>query len=196
MWRTAGSPIMPASFASTGACSCTTGEVCTSTCARHRADGDRAAGKLDPGKALDLRQVDQLRRPGEPQLHGRQQRVAAGEDLGVLDSWLSMLRRLPQRLRAVEGKAVHCGSPVSLEPHAARGGAPCRLSGSPPTPSAASPAWRVFGADRVGDGVDDGGGRRDRAGLAAALDAERVRRASGHGGVDLQRRQIVGARHA
>ena len=53
----------------------------------------------------------------------------------------------------------------------------------------------LFGADRIGDGVDDGGRRGDGAGLAAAFDAERIGRAFGHRGVDLQRRQIVGARH-
>ena len=35
----------------------------------------------------------------------------------------------------------------------------------------------VLVAQRVGDGVDDGGGRGDGAGLAATLDAQRVRRA-------------------
>ena len=51
-------------------------------------------------------------------------------------------------------------------------------------------------ADRVGDGVDDGGGRSDRAGFAAALDAERVRRAGRHRRADVEGRQVVGARHA
>ena len=36
-------------------------------------------------------------------------------------------------------------------------------------------------ADRVGDGVDDGGRCADRAGLAAALDAERIARTQRRG---------------
>src|SRR5947208_655909 len=54
----------------------------------------------------------------------------------------------------------------------------------------------LLAADRVRDGVDDGGGRGDRAGFAAALDAERVRRAFRHRHVDLERRHVVRARHA
>ena len=39
------------------------------------------------------------------------------------------------------------------------------------------------------------GGRADRAGLAAALDAERIARAQRRGVRQLERRQVVGARH-
>src|SRR5487761_2265930 len=38
---------------------------------------------------------------------------------------------------------------------------------------------QIFGSDRVGDGVDHRGGRRDRTGLAAAFDAERIGRRLG-----------------
>ncbi len=38
-------------------------------------------------------------------------------------------------------------------------------------------------------------GARNRARFAAALDAERIRRTFGHGRTDLERRQVVGARH-
>ncbi len=49
---------------------------------------------------------------------------------------------------------------------------------------------------RVGDGVDHGRRRRNGPGLAAALDAQRVRRAWRHRHTDLEGRQVVGARHA
>src|SRR5664279_2077705 len=55
--------------------------------------------------------------------------------------------------------------------------------------------FKLVVADRIGDGVDDGGGCADRAGLAATLDAERIARAQRRGVVQLERRQIVGARH-
>src|SRR6266576_715907 len=54
----------------------------------------------------------------------------------------------------------------------------------------------LLAADRVGDGVDDRGGRGDGAGLAAAFDAERVRRAFRHRHADLERGHVVRARHA
>ena len=53
----------------------------------------------------------------------------------------------------------------------------------------------VFRTDGSGDRVHHRGGRRDRAGFAAALDAERVGRAFGHRRLDGEGRQIVGARH-
>ena len=64
----------------------------------------------------------------------------------------------------------------------------------------ASAAWRASArslhAERIGDRVHQRGGRADRAGLAAALHAERVVRARRLARVDLERRQVVGARHA
>ena len=49
---------------------------------------------------------------------------------------------------------------------------------------------------RVDDRVDDRGRRADRAGLSAALDAERVGGAGGLVGGEVDRRHVVGARHA
>ena len=64
------------------------------------------------------------------------------------------------------------------------------------TRSGESPAFPgLVVADRVRDGVDHGGRCADRAGLAAALDAERIARTQRRGVVQLERRQIVGARH-
>ena len=52
--------------------------------AGHGADGDGAAARLDPGRPSMRDEIDKHRRAGEPQLHGRQQGVTAGEELGVL----------------------------------------------------------------------------------------------------------------
>ena len=50
-------------------------------------------------------------------------------------------------------------------------------------------------AHGIGDGVDHGRRRGDRARLAAALDAERVGGARGHRHADIEGGQIIGARH-
>ena len=52
-----------------------------------------------------------------------------------------------------------------------------------------------FAADRIGDGVDHGCRCRDRPGLAAAFDAERIGRRLGFSKADLERRQVVRMRH-
>ena len=51
---------------------------------RQRADPPAPVLALDPVQTRDLAQVDEQRWRGQPQLHQRQQRVAAGEQLGVL----------------------------------------------------------------------------------------------------------------
>src|SRR5262249_22222284 len=57
---------------------------------------------------------DQFRRPGEAELHGRQQRVAASQELGVR-ILAEHVDRLPQRLRTLVREAVHRSSPLSLQ---------------------------------------------------------------------------------
>src|SRR5688572_26355913 len=54
----------------------------------------------------------------------------------------------------------------------------------------------IFDADRIGDGVHQRGGRADCAGFAASLHAEWVVRTGRLAGVDLERRQVVGAGNA
>src|SRR4029077_9502494 len=70
----------------------------------------RTAALLDAGQALDQRQVDELRRFRQPQLHGRQQRVAAGQDFRVFVLGQQM-GPLPHRARAIEGESVHRSPP-------------------------------------------------------------------------------------
>ena len=48
------------------------------------ADDERTALHLDAVEPLDMGEIHQMRRAGEPLLHDRQQRVAAGDHLGVL----------------------------------------------------------------------------------------------------------------
>ena len=48
------------------------------------ADGDVVAGVADVGQVVQPADVDEHRRRGQPQLHQRQQRVAAGEQLGLV----------------------------------------------------------------------------------------------------------------
>src|SRR6185503_5814683 len=81
------------------------------------ADDERAALHLDAGQPLDLGQVDDVLRPREAKLHGRDQRVAAGEELGLLLAGQKACR-LPYRGRAMEFEFVH-GVP-SLIPNISR----------------------------------------------------------------------------
>src|SRR5262249_30933753 len=71
-----------------------------------RADRQRTPLQLDAGKALDLRHVDDVLGPGEAQLHGRNERVAAGQKLRLLLPSQEP-RRLPHRGRAMEFEFVH-----------------------------------------------------------------------------------------
>ena len=75
---------------------------------RHRADDERAAGHLDAGQALDLRQVDDVLGPGKAQLHGGDQRMPAGEELCLLLLG-QQARGLAHGRRAVLGECVHRG---------------------------------------------------------------------------------------
>ena len=188
-WRTAGSPIRPARWASAGMLLLHHRRGRDLDVRRHRADDERAARHLDAGQAFDLGQVDEMLRPGEAQLHRRDQRVAAGQELCFFLLG-QQARGLPHGRRPVLGECVHRDAP-----YAALASAvdllqclPHRLCGRRHR--------QILGADRVGDGVDHRRRRRDRARLAAALDAERVRRRFRRGHVDLERRQIVRPRHA
>jgi len=53
---------------------------------RHRADHDRTALQLDAGHlAFDRIEVDDVAGRGQPQLHGRDQRLPAREDFRLLE---------------------------------------------------------------------------------------------------------------
>src|ERR1051326_8712115 len=192
MWRTAGSPIMPASLASAGIASATTGEVLTSTwrviapilserpfssmpdrpstSARSTSCGGPAKRNFMVGNSVwpparSLASSFLLSRPAV-------WRSVCGR--WKVKAYIAVLRYLvwSSRLRQLAG-------PLQRRPHVGgRGRHIDRL-----------------GTERIGDRVHHRRRRGDGAGFAAALDAQRIGRAFGLGHVDLERRQIVGARH-
>jgi hypothetical protein len=83
--------------------------------ARHRAELDRAVALLDIGEALDPVQVDDVIRQDEAHVEHRHQRLAAGEQLGVVE-------RAEQADRLVDGfrivvlkqRRLHCGPVANI----------------------------------------------------------------------------------
>src|SRR5438270_4917536 len=65
----------------------------------HRADPPAAVLPLHAVQPRNATQVDQQRRGGEPQLHQRQQRVAAGQQLGLVAILVQHPDRLLERVR-------------------------------------------------------------------------------------------------
>ena len=65
---------------------------------RHRADPPLAVLALRAAQARDLAQVHEQRRRRQAQLHQRQQRVPAGQHLGVLAAVAQRLERLVERV--------------------------------------------------------------------------------------------------
>ena len=142
-------------------------------------------------RSLQPADVDEHARLGQAQLHQRQQAVAAGEELGVV----AVLADQADRLLGRPGPHV-------VERGGDHDGSVCRVGG-----------WRgwpfhtVLGTgrhrdvgdaeagQRVDDGVDDGRGGADGAGLADALDAERVGRRRRDGVAERERRDVAGRRH-
>ena len=78
---------------------------------RHGADDDRAALLLDTAQALDQRQIDERRRLRQPLLHHRQERMSAGQQLGLRVA-RQQTGRLADRGRTMESEIVHSKSPV------------------------------------------------------------------------------------
>jgi hypothetical protein len=73
-----------------------------------RADHERAALHLDARQPFDLRHVDDVLRPCEAKLHGRDQGVAAGEELRLLLPG-QQARCLAHRGGAMKFELVHSG---------------------------------------------------------------------------------------
>ena len=78
------------------------------------ADGDVVAGVADVGEIAQAADVDQHRRRRQPQLHEREQRVAAGEQLGVVAVLTEQADRLVGRVGplVVERGRDHAGLPA------------------------------------------------------------------------------------
>ena len=83
-----------------------------------RPDPPVAVLALDPVQAGDLAQVDEQRRRRQPQLHQRDQRVPAGQRLGVLAAVGERPDRLVERVRGgvVELCRDHAAPPSGLAP--------------------------------------------------------------------------------
>ena len=130
---------------------------------RHRADAGGPVVALDAGQLADPAQVHQQRRRRQPQLHQRQQRVAAGEELRVLAAVAQRAQRRVERLGSdvVELGAGSCPTSLARRGRSGAGGsarrgrrAPCPAPswpgprptpgppGSPATPASASAACR------------------------------------------------------
>src|ERR1700736_6125083 len=83
LWRTAGSPINPASSASAGIASPTVAELATSACLAVAPMTSARPFISMPSSPSMWERSTRVRRAGEPLLHDRQQGMAAGDDLGV-----------------------------------------------------------------------------------------------------------------
>src|SRR3954470_3823109 len=98
----------------------------------HGADHDRTALQLDAGETFDLTEIDDIGRLGEPELHHRDQRMAAGQKL--------RLGKLGQQI----GRLTNRGGAVILEfIHRSRFPYSCdaALSSQEVTRPAATPSW-------------------------------------------------------
>src|ERR1051325_5668914 len=84
LWRTAGSPIMPASSASAGMASPTIGELATEACLAVAAMTSERPFISSPRGPRDGGSRSRWGGAREPLLHARHQRVPAGDPLGVL----------------------------------------------------------------------------------------------------------------
>ena len=72
----------------------------------HRADDDVAAVGLDPLEIADRAEVDQMRGSGQPELHHRDEAVAAGKRAGVLAEIGKQGHGLADGFRAVVGETA------------------------------------------------------------------------------------------
>ena len=125
---------------------------------RRGPDRDLLARHGDTAQSVDMGEVDQVRRRGKPRLHGRNQRHATRQELGV--PLLGELASFGDRLGAVIVDRIHGRVSSVLR---------C-VDGRPDTLGRRG-HQKVVVADGVGDGVDDRWRRADRPRLAAALDA-------------------------
>src|SRR5580692_9777719 len=201
-WRTAGSPIMPASFASTGIACCTTGEVLTSLC------------RVMAPMVIERPLISMPDRPSTSDRSTSCEGLARRSFMVGSSVWppakILASSSLANRLAAcrtvcgrLKVKAYIFSPPfISISRRSWReemGSCRVRQLVGPlqhrPDRSGRCRHVDDFGAQGIGDGVHHRSRCRDGTGLAAAFDAERVRRTSGEGGVDLERRKIVGARH-
>ena len=144
--------------------------------ARHGADHYRFAFATDASEFGDPAEIDDRGGSGEPLLHRGDERLTAGQQLGVL------VRESGERVLnvggVVVGECIHGIISERVWERAPSGAADAslfsgalhdRLLGGAPDDLRRGGHGDVFMADRVGDRVDHGRRRGDRAGFAAAL---------------------------
>ena len=140
----------------------------------HGADDEGAALLLDAGQPGHLAKVDEVRGPGEPELHRRQQAVAAGQQLGVV---LVLAQQIERFLDRAGGVVVELGWIHARGPPYFFARAAWMVFQTRSAVSGIVSMWSTPRPDeRVHDGVDHRRRGRDGAGLAGALDAEQVHR--------------------
>ena len=83
-WRTCGSPTSPAAALRIGTCCRTSASCSTSWCRVSPPMASSSPRVAHVGEVVEATDVDEHRRRRQPQLHQRQQRVPAGEQLGVV----------------------------------------------------------------------------------------------------------------
>ena len=151
--------------------------------------------ELDAGQALDQRQVDQIAAGRRGAASSSAAASGRRREAWRPRSWPSRLAACRSVSRTMEGEAVHRSSPFisRLTPRAAAIGS---ISAAPPTPPAASPAWRCASVP-----IASVMALITAAGAAMAPASPQPLMPSGLDGhfvivvSDLQRRQVVGARH-
>src|ERR1700691_4000769 len=193
MWRTAGSPIRPASLASTGSACCTTGEVCTSLW--------RVSAPIVTARPVSSMPVKPSVRDLSLSTGGLPSRsFMVGSNVCPPASSLASAFLLS---RFTACRSVWGRSKVKLYISVLRNFSASRRVRQRAAGFLQRGPYRlrrcrhgdVFRADGVRDGVDDRGGRSDGAGLAAAFDAERVGRTLCQRCSDRHGGEVIGARH-
>src|ERR1700754_1440439 len=123
---------------------------------RQRTDPPGPVFAADAAQARNLAQVDEQRRRREPQLHQRDQRVSAGEQLGILATVHEHLDRLIQRPgdRVVEFGGDHAGAPAFplaswIAPQIRIGLSGMSMNVTPSDRSASSTALRTAGVAAI-----------------------------------------------
>ena len=138
----------------------------------------------DAAQARDAGDVDQRLRLAQPQLHQRNEAVAAGDAACLAAGRRQLRQRIVERRGAlvVECRRNHAWPPLDDAP---------QLLG----PQHHVDVLHAELAQRVDGRGDDARRRAERAGLADALGAERVHRRRRHRAVQLEAREVDRARH-
>ncbi len=152
---------------------------------RQRADSPAAIRALQTREAGHSPEIDEQRRRRQPQLHQRDQRMATGQQLGVLATVGQRLDRLLHRGRGrvLERRGNHAAPPSAEE-------AACIASHTRSGDRGMSIHLTPSGRESIEHGRGHGGRGRDRPGLADSLYAQRVHRRWGLGPVGLEHRYL------